>query len=68
MAIDIPTVPAQSASAFTTASESTDFDQRWDAWREKGAAEDRAFRRRMTQLVPIVIIVAAVCMYALLGR
>ena len=68
MAIDVPPVTAPpQAPTFTTASESADFDERWAAWRAKGAAHDRSVRRKMVVVTPILIVVAAV-IYALLGR
>jgi hypothetical protein len=68
MAICVPTVasPPQ-APPFTTAPESADFDQRWAAWQAKGAVHDRV-RRKMAMVAPILITVAAVIIYALLGR
>jgi hypothetical protein len=69
MAIDVPTVAALPlAPPFTTASEFANFEQRWAAWQAKGAAHDRAVRRRMTVVARILIMTAAVIVYALLGR
>lgn len=48
--------------------EAASFDERWAAWRAKGVAHDRAVRRRMAIAAPILLIVVAVVMYALLGR
>lgn len=48
--------------------ESADFDERWAAWQAKGAAHDRAVRRKMAIVVPVLLVVAAVVMYAFLGR
>ena len=42
------------------------FDERWAAWQAKGAAHDRAVRRRMVIAAPIAIIVAVI-IYSLLG-
>ena len=50
-----------------TAPETADFDQRWAAWRAKGAARDRAFRRKMTIVAPVAIVVVGI-IYALLVR
>jgi hypothetical protein len=65
MTIDNATVvvsaPAASQPAPLT------FDERWAAWEAKGAAHDRAVRRKMAIAAPILI-VAAVVIYALLGR
>ena len=44
------------------------FDERWAAWQAKGAAHDRAVRRKMAVAAPILIVVAAVVFYALVGR
>jgi small-conductance mechanosensitive channel len=43
-------------------------DERWAAWQAKGAAHDRAVRRKMAIAAPILLVVVAVVMYALLGR
>ena len=68
MAIDVPTNPAaQQAPSSATPSEAADFDARWAAWQAKGAAHDRAVRRKMAVGAPILIIIAAI-MYAVLGR
>ena len=68
MAINIPPVAAQQpAPALSAAVPSTDFEQRWAAWQAKGAAHERAFRRKMAVAAPILI-VAAIVIYALLGR
>jgi hypothetical protein len=43
-------------------------DERWDAWQAKGAAHDRAVRRRLAIAAPFVAIVAAAIVYALVIR
>jgi len=48
--------------------ESRAFDERWAAWQAKNAAHDRAIRRKVAFAAPILILVAAVVTYALLGR
>lgn len=69
MAIDVSLVTAPpQASPFTTAPEGPDVDQRWAAWQAKGAAQDRAFRRKLAVVGPVLIVVAAAIIYALLGR
>ena len=69
MAIDVPPVTAPpQPSPFTSAPESPDLDQRWAAWQAKGAAQDRAFRRKIRVVGPVLIVVVAVILYALLGR
>ena len=60
--------PASTAIGSIAATQSADFDQRWEAWQAKGAAHDRAFRRRMAIASPFLILAAAVVIYALLGR
>jgi hypothetical protein len=42
------------------------FDERWAAWVAKGAARDRAFRRKLAVAAPIVIIIVAIIVFALL--
>ena len=69
MAIDVPTVAAPPQAPIAAAvPETTSFDERWAAWQAKGAAQDRAFRRKMTVAAPILIVVAAVVIYVLVGR
>ena len=65
MAIDLPTVAASPTS--TAIAEDGNFDQRWAAWQAKGAAHDRAVRRKMAVAAPILMVVALV-IYVLLGR
>jgi hypothetical protein len=52
----------------TLVTDSATFDERWAAWQAKGAARDRAFRRKVAFAAPILILIAAVVAYALLGR
>jgi hypothetical protein len=52
----------------TPVTDSATFDERWAAWQAKGAAHDRAVRRRMAIAAPILLVVVAVIIYALLGR
>lgn len=69
MAIDVPTAAAPPRAATATAApESASFDNRWAAWQAKGAAHDRAVRRKLALAAPILIVVAAVAMYVFLGR
>lgn len=51
----------------TVVTDSATFDERWAAWQKKGAAHDRAVRRRMAIAAPILLVVVVV-LYALLGR
>lgn len=41
------------------------FDQRWAACEAKGAAHDRAFRRKVAVAAPMVIIIVAIIVFAL---
>ena len=69
MITDAPIVAERPRTPISTAvSESADFDERWAAWQTKGAAHDRAVRRKMAIVVPVLLVVAAVVMYAFLGR
>jgi small-conductance mechanosensitive channel len=69
MAIELPSgVTSPQWALSTTQSEASSFDDRWAAWQAKGAPHDRAVRRKMALAAPIVIAVAAVVLYALLGR
>jgi hypothetical protein len=68
MAIDLSTAASPQVAVSATTLETADFGERWAAWLAKGAAHDRAVRRKMTIAAPIVFVVAAVAIYALLGR
>ena len=68
MAIDIPTVVPPQSAVSTGVPESVSFDERWAAWQAKGAAHDRAVRRKIMVAAPILIVIATVVMYVLLGR
>ena len=54
---NFPPVAALQTSLPTTvrAEEATSFDERWAAWRAKGAAHDRAVRRKLAIAAPILI-------------
>ena len=52
--------------ARTRAESEATFDERWAAWQAKGAAHDRAFRRKLAVAAPIVIIIVAIIVFALL--
>jgi hypothetical protein len=69
MAFDPPTtaVPLQAAVS-TVVPGAASLDERWAVWQAKGAAHDRAVRRKMAIAAPILIAVAAVVIYLLLGR
>ena len=68
MAVEVRPVATPEAPRPTTVREPASSDERWAAWQAKGAAHDRAFRRKMGVAAPIFIIAAAVVVYALLGR
>jgi hypothetical protein len=68
MAVETPTVATHEVLTSTSIQEPASFDERWAAWQAKGAAQDRAVRRRMAIAVPILIAVAAILASALLGR
>ena len=68
MAVDVSAVAVPPLAAISAAiPEAENFDQRWAAWQTKGAAHDRAVRRKMVIAAPIVIAVAAV-LFMLFGR
>jgi hypothetical protein len=69
MAIAVPIVvtpPGTPTSTPVTASAT--FDERWAAWQAKGAAHDRAVRRKMAIAARVLLAVVAVVIYALMGR
>jgi small-conductance mechanosensitive channel len=69
MAINLSTAAAPlPAAVSTTKPEAASSDERWAAWQAKGAAHERAVRRKMAIAVPILIVVAAIVIYVLLGR
>jgi hypothetical protein len=60
---DVPTPPAAVPAV-------SSFDERWEAWRARGAAHDRAVGRRLAIAAPIlaVVAVAIAIFYALVVR
>ena len=67
MAVERPPVAAaQPSTPVPAAAAESSFDQRWAAWEAKSAAHDRAFHRKLAVAAPIVIIVVAVIVSALL--
>jgi hypothetical protein len=68
MTIEVPSVAVPLAPSSTTAGEAASVDERWAAWQARGAAHDRAFRRKVAVVAPILIAIAAVVVYALVGR
>ena len=71
MALEVPPVAAPEATTSAPVPQSASFDERWAAWQAKGAAHDRAVRRKLALAAPIVVIVVvvlAVIVYGLVGR
>ena len=69
MAVDVLTVAAPAQAPLSTAVPAgPSFEQRWAAWQARGAAHDRAVRRKMAVAAPILLAVAAVVFYLLFGR
>jgi hypothetical protein len=70
MGIGVPAVVASPATPTSTppVAGSATFDERWAAWQAKGAAHDRAVRRKMAIAAPVLLAVVAIVMYGLLGR
>lgn len=50
------------------AADTSSFEERWAAWLARGAAHDRAVRRRMMFALPILTTAAAVLYVLLLPR
>jgi small-conductance mechanosensitive channel len=63
-----PDVQTPRAAPLTVQPVSPSFDERWDAWQAKGAAHDRAVRRKLAIAAPIVAVVAAALFYAVVVR
>jgi hypothetical protein len=68
MTLQLPHVAAAEAMTSTLVPESASFDERWAAWQKKGAAHDRANRRKWALAAPVATVVIAVIVYALVGR
>jgi hypothetical protein len=68
MAATVSSVPPPGTSASATVSESAAFDERWAAWQTRGAARDRAARRKIAIAAPVLLVAVAVLFYAVLGR
>jgi hypothetical protein len=68
MSLQVPHVVAPDVPARAPLLQSSSFDERWAAWQAKGAARERAVRRKVAFAAPIVIFVVAVIVYALVGR
>ena len=67
MAVEVP-APMPAVPLSTTVTEPMSIDERWAAWEAQGVAHHRAVRRKMAVAGPILIIVASVIVYAVLGR
>jgi hypothetical protein len=66
--VDVLRPATQDALAETPPHSTTPtFEERWAAWQARGAAHDRAVRRRVTIAAPILAVAAAI-LYALLLR
>jgi len=50
----------ESTSGPTPAKKDGTFEQRWDAWRARGVAHDRATGRRLGRLIPAIVVVAGI--------
>ena len=68
MALRALHVASPEAATVATVREPSGFDERWAAWQAKGAAHDRAVRRKMALAAPIVLVVVAVIVNVLFGR
>ncbi len=64
-AVSAPHVSMPAVTAPQSAAET--FNERWAAWQARGAAHDRAVRRKLATGVPIVAAVAAL-LYLVLAR
>jgi hypothetical protein len=70
MAVDAPAVVAPPGTPTSLETASATFDERWAAWQAKGAAHDRAVRRKMriAAAIGVVVVIVAVVLYVLLGH
>jgi len=50
----------ESTSVSEPAGVDVNFEGRWNAWRARGVAHDRAVRRRLRELIPTIVIVAII--------
>ena len=67
MAVEHPrAAAAQPLTPVPAPATATTFEDRWAAWEAKGAAHDRALRRKLALSAPIAIIVVAIIVFALL--
>jgi hypothetical protein len=63
-----PGAPALKAAVATIQAASPSFDERWNEWQAKGAAHDRAVRRKLAIAAPFIAIAAGAIVYALAVR
>jgi hypothetical protein len=63
-----PNAPTLNAAVETVQAVPSSSDERWDAWQAKGAAHDRAVRRKLAIAGPVVAAIAAFVWYALVIR
>jgi len=68
MTVQLPSVAVPEALRGTAREPAPGFDERWAAWQARGVAHDRALRRKLGIAAPVVLMVAAVIVYALIGR
>ena len=69
MPLDVLSVAVPTAAPpSTTTSEPPSFDERWAAWQAKGAAHERAVRRKMAFALPVLVVIAAIVIYLLFRR
>jgi hypothetical protein len=68
VALQEPHAAAPDATTYTRVREPASFDARWAAWEAKGAAHDRAVRRKLALAAPVLLVVVAMIVYAFLGR
>jgi len=71
--MSVPAIPVSSEdfsrrAAVIPAADTSRFEERWAAWLARGAAHDRAVRRRMMFALPILTMAAAVLYVLLLPR
>jgi hypothetical protein len=68
MSLQASQVVAPEVPAGTPLLQALSSDERWAAWQAKGATRERAVRRKAAFAAPIVVVVVAVIVYALVGR
>jgi hypothetical protein len=70
MSVNVSPISTQDVSTQTVATPgvlTSTFEERWAAWQARGAAHDRAVRRKTAIAAPILVAIAAV-LYVLLIR